>query len=120
MVIVCSGLKLRLDSAASTYLLLLCAASIALCSGAAGASYAVHVLHPNARPIAAGDEITFLDRGVEPEHDHGDGFADARCPVDIVAFIERGAAPAVARVVRVEQQFPQRAAPRHTVSCGVV
>ena len=94
MVIVCGGLKLRLDSAASTYLLLLCAASIALCSGAAGASYAVHVLHPNARPIAAGDEITFLDRGVEPEHDHGDGFADARCPVDIVAFIERGAAPA--------------------------
>jgi hypothetical protein len=95
MSVLCGGLKLFVGSAAATFLLLLlCAASTSLCSGSAGAAYVVRVLHPNARPIAAGDEITFLDRGDEPEHDYGDDFAAARCPVDVVAFIERGAAPA--------------------------
>jgi hypothetical protein len=109
MAILCGGLKLFVDSAAATFLLLLfCAASTSLCSGSAGAAYAVRVLHPNARPIAAGDEITFLDRGAEPEHDHGDDFAAARCPVDIVAFIERGAAPAhIVQQVLISLQLAQ-------------
>jgi hypothetical protein len=56
--------------------------------------YRIQALHPNAQPVAPGDELAFLDDTEGPAHAGDDSLYPARCPVDVVAVASRGSTPA--------------------------
>jgi hypothetical protein len=58
------------------------------------ALYRIQALHPNAQPVAPGDELAFLDGTEGPTFAGEDSFHPTRCPVDVVALASRSSTPA--------------------------
>ncbi len=88
------------------------------------AMYNIQVLHPNAQPLAPGDELTFINS----MHQSDDGLPSARCPVGIVAFVSRGSPGGAAARIALQlgghgpaiPMFPVMMTPhlRHVITAG--
>jgi hypothetical protein len=102
--------------------------SVAVLSVLASGAYNIQVFHSNAIPLAPGDEVSFINS----VHVSDGSLTSSRCPVDIAAFVSRGApskyaAQQIAKIaLRLEQlalvipMFPVIMTPnvRHMIAAG--